>query len=62
MSNDNPDWGTVKQAAARKSVSTFTIRRWITAGLVQAERVGPKLIRVNFESLDHMGTDIQGRD
>jgi excisionase family DNA binding protein len=57
-----PEWGTVKEAADRKKVSTKTIRRYITAGIIEAERFGPRLIRVNLTSLDTVGRSLQYRD
>jgi len=51
--------GTVQQAADYLKVSTKTIRRYITQGLVEAERVGPRLIRVNLASLDNLGRSLQ---
>jgi excisionase family DNA binding protein len=51
----SPDWGTIKDAADRMKVSTKTIRRYITQGLITAERVGPRLIRVDLSSLDTLG-------
>jgi len=50
---------TIAQAAEHANVSTKTIRRWITQGLIEAERVGPRLIRVNLASLDRLGTPLQ---
>lgn len=55
-----PAWGTISEAADRKQVSEATIRRWIDRGLVRAERIGPRLIRVDLESLDTMGQPIAG--
>jgi hypothetical protein len=52
-------WGSVPEAAERRSVSTYTIRRYISQGLVYAERVGPKLIRVDLDSVDALGTPLQ---
>ena len=51
--------GTVQDAADYLKVSTKTIRRYITQGLVEAERVGPRLIRVNLASLDNLGRSLQ---
>lgn len=50
---------TIRDAADRKKVSTKTIRRMITAGLIKAERFGPRLIRVNLASLEAVGTPLQ---
>jgi len=52
-------WGTIQEAADQLKVSTKTIRRWITQGLIEAERVGPRLIRVRLNSLDQLGTPLQ---
>ena len=49
------EWGTIQEAAARRTVSVQTMRRYIAQGLVQAERLGPRLIRVNLTSLDTAG-------
>jgi len=54
-----PDWGTIQDAADRKKVSTKTIRRYITQGVIEAERFGPRLIRVNLSSLDNVGRTLQ---
>ena len=50
-----PEWGTIREAAARRDVSVQTMRRYIALGLVQAERLGPRLIRVNLTSLETAG-------
>lgn len=55
----SPTWGTIQEAAANKKVSTKTIRRWITDGIIYAERVGPRLIRVDLNSLDRAGRPLQ---
>lgn len=44
-------YSTIQEAAAHFRVAPKTIRRWITAGLIKAERVGPRLIRVDIDSL-----------
>jgi excisionase family DNA binding protein len=44
-------WGTVAQAAQILAVSEKTIRRRITDGTIEAQRFGPRLIRVDLESL-----------
>ena len=51
--------GPVQEAADYLKVSTKTIRRYISQGLVEAERVGPRLIRVNLASLDNLGRSLQ---
>ena len=53
-----PEWGTIQEAAALRFVSVQTMRRYIALGLVQAERLGPRLIRVNLDSLNTAGRPI----
>jgi excisionase family DNA binding protein len=55
----HPHWGTQQEAADIKSLSLKTIRRYISQGLIEAERVGPRLIRVNLNSLDNLGRPLQ---
>jgi excisionase family DNA binding protein len=50
---------TISEAADYLNVSGKTIRRWISAGLIEAERLGPRLIRVNADSLDQLGRSLQ---
>lgn len=52
-------WGSIQQAAQSRQVSEKTIRRYIAAGLIEAERFGPRLIRVNLDSLDSIGRPLQ---
>lgn len=54
-----PVWGTIQEAADSRKISTKTVRRYITQGLIEAERFGPRLIRVNLDSLDHLGRSLQ---
>lgn len=51
-------WLTVKQAAERRGVHPRTIRSWIERGHLRAERVGPRLVRINAEDLDRMGAPV----
>lgn len=44
-------WGTIDQLATERALSEKTIRRMIAAGDVYAERIGPRLIRVDLDSL-----------
>lgn len=52
-------WGTIQDAADRYQVSTKTIRRMIARGQIEAQRFGPRLIRVNLESLQQAGCSLQ---
>ncbi|MFE4469052.1 helix-turn-helix domain-containing protein [Leifsonia sp. NPDC056824] len=54
-----PAWITVREAAEHKRVDVKTIRRYISAGLIKAERVGPRLIRVETASLNNLGRPLQ---
>ena len=58
---DAPQWGSIRDAADRKKVSTYTIRRMISRGEIEAVRFGPRLIRVNLASLDQAGRSLQWR-
>jgi excisionase family DNA binding protein len=48
----------IQQAADHLGVSTKTIRRYIASGRLDAERVGPRLIRIDRESLAALGKPI----
>lgn len=50
--------GTVQEAADYLKVSTKTIRRYISQGIIRADRVGPRLIRVDLNSLDALGRSL----
>ena len=43
---------TIEESADLLSVSTKTIRNWIAAGRVKADRVGPRLVRIDQASLE----------
>jgi excisionase family DNA binding protein len=51
-----PDSGPVLldrgQAAERLHVSERTVRRWGSAGLLDARRIGPRLVKVTEESVE----------
>ena len=52
----NPtNWGTIQDAADLWKVSVKTIRRRIADNSIDAMRVGPRLIRVDLNSLDSAG-------
>jgi excisionase family DNA binding protein len=58
MNEHKPEWITVREAAELKKISVWTVRRYITQGRIQAERIGPRLIRVNLESLNNLGAEV----
>jgi excisionase family DNA binding protein len=51
---------TIRQAADYLTVDTKTIRRYIAAGRLRAYRVGPRLIRVDRESLMTLAQPVGG--
>ena len=44
-------WGTISDAAAEATVSQKTIRRQISAGVIYAERISARRIRVDLDSI-----------
>jgi excisionase family DNA binding protein len=44
----------VDGAAEYAGVSTKTIRRWISAGIITGYRMGPRLIRIDLNEIDAM--------
>lgn len=48
-------WPTIRDACAQYQVSDDTIRRRIADGTLEARRIGPRLIRINPESLRAWG-------
>jgi excisionase family DNA binding protein len=44
-------WVPIPQAAEHFALSDDTIRRMISRGEIEARRFGPRLIRVNLESI-----------
>jgi excisionase family DNA binding protein len=55
-----PPHPTQKQAAEFIGVDVKTIRRWIAQGRLVAYRVGPRLIRVDRESILKLASPIGG--
>lgn len=45
-------------AAEYADVSTRSIRRWISAGLITGYRVGPRLVKVDLDDLDNLARPI----
>lgn len=50
-----PAWLSLDQAAEVCGVSTKTVRRWISAGILPAYRLGPRVLRVNARDLETLG-------
>jgi excisionase family DNA binding protein len=57
--SEGPHWGTILEAAKLLACSDDTIRRRISDGTIVAKRFGPKLIRVDLNSLDSSGRTLQ---
>ena len=57
--NNAPNWGSIQESADRYNVSPKTIRRMISRGEIEAQRFGPRIIRVNLASLDQAGRSLQ---
>ena len=53
-----PVWGTLHEAADHYGTSTRTVRRRIEDGTIRAKRFGPRLIRVDMNSLDSAGRSL----
>jgi excisionase family DNA binding protein len=51
---------TIKQTAEYFGVDVKTIRRWIAQGRLTAYRVGPRLIRIDRESIMKLASPIGG--
>lgn len=58
MTNDSTRWPTIQQASEHTQLSPQTIRRRIADGTLIAMRFGPRLIRIDPESLAQLGTPI----
>ena len=55
----HPDWCSIAAAANSLGLSEKTIRRRIADGSIRAHRFGPRLIRVNLNSLHEFGRPLQ---
>lgn len=62
MNNESglPPQPTIKQVAEFFGVDIRTIRRWISQGLLTAHRVGPRLIRIDRESVLKLANPVAG--
>lgn len=62
MSNIEPAWGTVQEAAELSGVSGMTIRRYIKAGRLPGRTHGVKMVRVDLNAVRDMfvqGTPVE---
>lgn len=46
-------WLSVSDVADHYGVSTRTVRRWISNGLLEANHVGPQILRINESDMIH---------
>ncbi|WP_300082380.1 excisionase family DNA-binding protein [Propioniciclava sp.] len=53
------DYLTPAEFAAALSVSIRTVRNWIADGVVQATRVGPRLIRIPTAEIQRVGVPVR---
>ena len=55
----NANYLTVDEAAEFAGVSTRTIRRWISKGILPAKRMGPTFVRIGINDLRSVFVDIE---
>ncbi|WP_224785937.1 helix-turn-helix domain-containing protein [Microbacterium caowuchunii] len=55
-------WGSIRAAAAEFGIHVDTVRRLISRGDIYAERIGPRLIRVDLDSLQGRPLAYRGGD
>jgi excisionase family DNA binding protein len=53
-----PRWASLAEASEYLHIPNHTIRDWISAGLLPAYRVGPRLIQVDLNDCDRLRTRI----
>ena len=56
MITQEPEYYTIQEAAELLRVSAPTIRRWIRAGTLRADRIGSRTIRVRAAEVRRAGT------
>lgn len=56
--SDEPRWASLKEAEIYSHIPRRTLRHWIAKGWLPAERVGPRLIRVDLDDVDRLRTPI----
>ncbi|WP_085108585.1 helix-turn-helix domain-containing protein [Mycolicibacillus trivialis] len=50
----------IRQIADQYGVCEKTVRRWISSGHIEAVRLGPRLIRVDADSVERLLSPIRG--
>ncbi|BBY52947.1 excisionase family DNA-binding protein [Mycobacterium koreense] len=56
----HPELIGLNEAAERCGVHYRTIRRWVSAGHLEAVRVGPRLLKVDADKLDALMRPVGG--
>ncbi|WP_153395789.1 helix-turn-helix domain-containing protein [Ornithinicoccus halotolerans] len=56
--HSRPRWESINDAADRLGVHHQTVRRWVSAGRLEAVRFGPRVLRVRVEDVDRLGTPL----
>lgn len=47
-------WATLQEAEDYSGIQAWTLRRWISRGLLPGYRIGPRAIRVDLDDIDKM--------
>ncbi len=59
--NELPRHPSIQESAAYLGVDPKTIRRWISQGRITAHRIGPRLIRIERDSLLNLARPVGAR-
>ena len=59
--NRPPELIGLTEAAERCGVDYRTIRRWVSAGYLDAVRIGPRVLRIDVAQLDSITRPVGGR-
>lgn len=58
MKSPDPDYLTPAEVAARARVTRRTVYSWITTGVLDARRVGPRRLLIASDQLDKAGQPV----
>jgi excisionase family DNA binding protein len=59
QASPEPRWATVKEAANHIGLSVRTIRRYISTGRLDANRLGPRRLEVDLNEVDKLRKPIE---